>query len=97
MKVQASVTQATLDRQIVGYAVHLFRLQMRLLNANSLIWLWSIVGLQPDAGTKGNSGGCSPHDGALSHAAQTTAYQDLGAGYFDQRQQQRTLPIATPS
>jgi len=43
-------------------------------------------------GLKGNSGSCSPHpDGALSHAAQTTALSRLGAGYFDQRQQQRTL------
>jgi len=98
MKVQASVTQATLDRQIVGYAVHLFRLQMRLLNANSLIWLWSIVGFAARRTKKGNSGSCSPHpDGALSHAAQNSPIKTWEQAILIASTAAHFAPIATPS
>jgi len=69
MKVQASVTQATLDRQIRSALV-------QAANAAKCKQSYLAVVYRRFAarrGHKGNSGSCSPHpDGALSHAAQNS-------------------------
>jgi len=88
MKVQASVTQAT------GQANRWLRSALvqaanAAINANSLIWLWSIVGLRA---RRGKEFWRLLILTALYHMLlKQQPYQDLGAGYFDQRQQQRTL------